>query len=112
MLGRSNNRQQAASLSQEIATAHTANTGPLLTIVGASAKLEGKFEITDSIQIECEVGGELSVGRVTGNIETDSLVISKGGFFNGNVIKSKGADAVAPLPVHLVDGARAATTQR
>ena len=71
MLGRSNNREQAASLSQEIATAH--NTGPLLTIVGASAKLEGKF---------------------------------------GSVIKGKGAEAVAPRPVHLVDGARAATTQR
>jgi cytoskeletal protein CcmA (bactofilin family) len=26
-------------------------------------------------------------GRVTGNIETDSLVIAKGGFFNGNVVK-------------------------
>jgi len=155
MLGRSNNKPQATSLSQEILTSPKANTGPLLTIVGASAKLEGKFEITDSIQIECEVGGELSVGgklvigekgvvsanvqtvdavimgvyegnmvatgnveiaetgRVTGNIETDSLVISKGGFFNGNVVKSKGDDAaMGPRPVHLVDGARAVTTQR
>ena len=155
MLGRSKNRPQAAPLSQEIATAPKANTGPLLTIVGASAKLEGKFEITNSIQIECEVGGELSVGgklvigekgvvsanvqtvdavimgvyegnmvatgnveiaetgRVTGNIETDSLVISKGGFFNGNVVKSKGDDAaVGPRPVRLVDGARAVTSQR
>ena len=155
MLGRSNNKPQATSLSQEILAGPKANTGPLLTIVGASAKLEGKFEITDSIQIECEVGGELSVGgklvigekgvvsanvqtvdavimgvyegnmvatgnveiaetgRVTGNIETDSLVISKGGFFNGNVIKSKGDDAATgPRPVHLVDGARAVTTQR
>lgn len=101
----------------------------LLTIAGDHAKVEGKFEIADSIQIECEVGGELTVGgrlvigekgvvtadvrtvdavimgryegnmvatgnveiaetgRVTGNIETDSLVISKGGFFNGNVVK-------------------------
>jgi cytoskeletal protein CcmA (bactofilin family) len=101
----------------------------LLTINGPSAKLEGKFEIAQSVQIECEVGGELSVGgelligergvvkanvqtvdaivqgtyegnmvasgtveitptgRVTGNIETDSLVIAKGGFFSGNVSK-------------------------
>lgn len=93
------------------------------------ARMEGKFQITDSIQIECEVGGELAVGgrlvigergvvhadvqtvdaiimghyegnmiatgnveiaetgRVTGNITTDSLVISKGGFFNGNITK-------------------------
>jgi len=101
----------------------------LLTVVGEFARMEGKFDITDSIQIECEVGGELNVGgklvigekgvvhanvqtvdavimgqyegnmiatgnveiaetgRVTGNIQTDSLVISKGGFFNGNITK-------------------------
>src|SRR6478752_2536794 len=99
----------------------------LLTVVGEHARMEGKFDITDSIQVECEVGGEMNVGgklvigekgvvnanvqtvdaiikghyqgnmiatgnveitdagRVTGNITTDSLVISKGGFFNGNV---------------------------
>src|SRR5258706_15925203 len=127
----------------------------LLTIVGERARIEGKFDIADSIQVECEVGGELNVGgklvigekgvvnanvqtvdaivmgvyegnmvatgnveiaetgRVTGNIETDSLVISKGGFFNGNVVKSKGEEAArGPRPVHLVDGARAVTTQR
>jgi len=32
-----------------------------LTIVGESAQIEGKFNIADSIQIECEIGGELSV---------------------------------------------------
>ncbi len=101
----------------------------LLTVVGEHARMEGKFDITESIQIECEVGGELNVGgrlvigkqgvvhanvqtvdamimghyegnmvatgnveiaetgRVSGNIQTDSLVISKGGFFNGNITK-------------------------
>ena len=115
----------------------------LLTIVGAEAKLDGKFEIADSIQIECEVGGELKVGgtlvigergsvhanvqtvdatihgeyegnmvatgsveitptgRVDGNLETNSLVISKGGFFNGNVSKIKEAEEGKP-PVYLV----------
>ena len=77
MLGRSNNKPQAASLAQEIAASPKANTGPLLTIVGASAKLEGKFEITDSIQIECEVGGELSVGG--------KLVIGEKGVVSANV---------------------------
>src|SRR2546423_13284269 len=107
----------------------------LLTVVGEHARMEGKFDITDSIQVECEVGGELNVGGklvigekgvvnanvqtvdaiimgvyegnmiATGNVETDSLVISKGGFFNGNVVKSKGEDAAkGPRPVHLVDG--------
>src|ERR1051326_5955000 len=107
----------------------------LLTIVGDTAKMEGKFDIADSIQIECEVGGELNVGgklvigekgvvsanvqtvdaiimgqyegnmvatgnveiaetgRVTGNITTDSLVISKGGFFNGNITKINDSNA-------------------
>ena len=113
----------------------------LLTVIGDHARMEGKFDITDSIQIECEVGGEVNVGgklvigekgvvnanvqtvdaiimghyegnmvatgnveitetgRVSGNIQTDSLVISKGGFFNGNVAKmhETGARQVVPI---------------
>ena len=103
--------------------------GPLLEIFGNEARLEGNFTIGDSIQIECEIAGQINVegklvigekgivradvntvdaiirgqyqgdmvatgsveitktGRVTGNIETDSLVISQGGFFNGKVVK-------------------------
>ena len=108
--------------------------GPLLTVMGETARLEGKFNIADSIQIECEIAGEINVegklvigekgvvradvhtadalimgryegnmvatgnveitstGRVAGNIETDSMVISKGGFFNGNVVKIQRAE--------------------
>ena len=130
-------------------------TGPitLLTVVGEQAKMEGKFDITDSIQIECEVGGELNVGgklvigekcmvnanvqtvdaiimgqydgnmvatgnveitstgRVSGNIQTDSLVISKGGFFNGNVTKineppGQQAAQQPARPVYLIEEKR------
>ncbi len=122
------------------------NPSPLLTVMGNDAKLEGKFDIADSMEIECEIGGELKVGgklvidhkgsvradvqtvdavihgeyegnmvatgsveitptgRADGNIETNSLVISKGGFFNGNVSKLKKkseAEEEKPL-VHLV----------
>ena len=112
-----------------------------LTVLGSEAKVEGTFEIADSIQIECEVGGRLKVGgrlvigergfvradveavdviiygkydgnmvatgsvevapsgRVVGNIETNSLVISRGGFFNGTTIKLKESEADAgPCP--------------
>jgi cytoskeletal protein CcmA (bactofilin family) len=131
----------------------TANTTQLLSVMGGSAKLEGKFEISDSIQIECEVGGEMNVGgklvigqngtvhadvrtvdavimgqyegnliatgdveitatgRVTGNIETDSLVIAKGGFFNGNVVKIQDAAAAQPSsrPLYVLDERRQAS---
>ncbi len=110
---------------------------PPLTVIGESARLEGKFNIAESIQIKGKVTGEINVGgrfvigekgivradvrttdalimgqyegnmvatgtveitatgRVSGNVETDSLVISKGGFFNGNVVKvQRGSEAV------------------
>ncbi len=111
--------------------------GPLLTVLGESARLEGKFTIQESIQIDCEVAGEINVegrlvigdkgivranvntvdalihgvyegnmvatgnvevtstGRVSGDIETDSLVVSKGGIFNGNVSKLRHAAEIA-----------------
>ncbi len=148
MLGRSVPQKQvpapAPSVPEE---ARPAGSMTLLTVVGDGAKMEGKFDIADSIHIECEVGGELNVGgqlvigekgvvnanvqtvdaviqgvyegnmvatgnveitatgRVTGNIETDSLVISKGGFFNGNVVKKNGREGKAP--VYLVEEKRA-----
>jgi cytoskeletal protein CcmA (bactofilin family) len=122
---------------------------PLLTVVGDRARMEGKFDIADSIQVECEIGGEMTVGgklvigekgsvsanvqtvdavimgnysgnmiatgnveitetgRVTGNITTDSLVISKGGFFNGNVTKMNDASN-GQRPVYMADDTRAA----
>src|SRR5439155_19145854 len=39
----------------------TSGAAQLLSVLGASAKIEGKFDISDSIQIECEVGGEMTV---------------------------------------------------
>ena len=111
------------------ATGDNGEPALLLTVVGNQARMDGKFDIADSIQIECEVSGALTVGgklvigekgvvsarvqtvdavimglyegdmvatgnveiattgRVTGNLRTDSLVISRGGFFNGNVVK-------------------------
>ena len=121
-------------------TSRLANPSTLLTVTGQTAKMQGRFEVADSLHIECEVGGELSVGgqlvigekgivnadvrtvdaliqgaytgnliatgtveitttgRVTGNIETDSLVISKGGFFNGNVVRAQATAGAGVAP--------------
>ncbi len=125
----------------DLSTDGTASvSSTLLGVTGDTAKLEGKFDIADSIEIECEVGGELNVGgkfiigqrgtvradvqtvdaiihgeyegnliatgsveitptgRVEGNLKTNSLVISRGGLFNGNVAKLKESDIEAGKP--------------
>jgi cytoskeletal protein CcmA (bactofilin family) len=151
MLGRKDAKPAMPTTSND----HNGTPQTLLTVVGSHAKVEGKFEIADSIQIECEVGGELNVGgklvigqhgrvtanvntvdavimgsydgnmvatgnveitetgQVSGNIQTDSLVISKGGFFNGNVVKINDKPATAATatpnaqrPVYLIDEKR------
>ena len=150
MLGRK--EPQKATGPQAPPNGHSATPITLLTVVGEAAKMEGKFDIADSIQIECEIGGELRVGgklvigekgvvnanvetvdaiimghydgnmtatgnveiaatgRVSGNIKTDSLVISKGGFFNGNVSKIHEDTAAGQRPVYLIDDKRAGQT--
>ena len=62
---------------------------------------EGNMVATGNVEIA-------ATGRVSGNIQTDSLVISKGGFFNGNVLKIKDLDIhKEPRPVYLVEEKRA-----
>ncbi len=121
--------ERPGTSTQSTAQDISASNAKLLTVSGDYAKIEGTFEIADSLEVECEIGGELNVrgklvigqqgvvtanvrtvdavvkgsyegnmvatgnveiaatGRVMGNITTDSLVISKGGFFNGNVTR-------------------------
>src|SRR5687768_3107568 len=90
MLGRKE-APKPTSLAQ--ANGHTPNPVPLLTVVGETAKMEGKFQIADSIQIECEVGGELVVGGklvigqkgvVNANVQTVDAIIM--GHYEGNMI--------------------------
>ena len=61
-------------------------------------RYEGDMVATGHVEIA-------TTGRVSGNIETDSLVIQKGGFFNGNVTKIK--DQEQRRPVYLLEGQRA-----
>jgi len=143
MLRRTNSPAPKQDPSEPQGNGKQSSLSALLTVMGGDARLEGKFDITDSIEIECKVGGELKVGgklvigergsvhadvrtvdaiihgeyegnmvatgsveispsgRVDGNIETNSLVISKGGFFNGNVVKLKETEEGKPA-IHLV----------
>ena len=140
----------------DLSTDGTASvSSTLLGVTGDTAKLEGKFDIADSIEIECEVGGELNVGgkfiigqrgtvradvqtvdaiihgeyegnliatgsveitptgRVFGNIETHSLVISKGGLFNGHVAKLTESEAEGSLrPVSVTELGQIARLRR
>ena len=120
----------------------------LLSVTGHTARIEGKFDISESLLVECEIAGELNVGaqivigsrgvvnanvqtvdavirgeyagnmiatgnieitetgRVNGNLETDSLVIQKGGIFNGNVTRRSGR-AERSGPVRLLEPVQA-----
>jgi cytoskeletal protein CcmA (bactofilin family) len=63
-------------------------------------RYDGNMVATGNVEIT-------ATGRVSGNIEPDSLVISQGGFFNGNVAKIRGHDAAeSPRPVHLLEDKR------
>jgi len=49
----------------------------LLTITGSNAKMEGKFDVSKSIEIDCEVRGELKVDG--------KIVIQKNGYVGADV---------------------------
>jgi cytoskeletal protein CcmA (bactofilin family) len=60
---------------------------------------DGNMVATGNVEIT-------ATGRVSGNIQTDSLVISKGGFFNGNVTKINEPSG-GQRPVYLIEEKRA-----
>jgi cytoskeletal protein CcmA (bactofilin family) len=64
----------------------------LLTIKGNSAKIEGKLIISNSIEIDCEITGELNVdgkliiqpsGHVNADVKTTDAMIN--GVYEGNM---------------------------
>jgi len=64
------------------------------------AVIQGTYEGTMVATGEVEIA---STGRVNGHIETDALVIAKGGTFIGNVTKPGGGKS---KPVYLLDDKR------
>ncbi len=67
---------------------------------------DGNMTATGNVEIT-------TTGRVSGNIKTDSLVISKGGFFNGNIAKINEQAPPVPgaRPVYLVEDKRTGQQQ-
>lgn len=53
------------------------NGTPALTIFGDTARIEGKFEIPQSLHVECEIEGELVIGG--------KLIVGENGAVNANV---------------------------
>ena len=45
----------------------------LLTVTGQTAKMHGKFEIADSLHVECEIGGRVFWGV---GIDTNTVTAS------------------------------------
>jgi cytoskeletal protein CcmA (bactofilin family) len=92
MFGEKKSPQKPAA-PQAVDNAKPVNPITLLTVVGDHARMEGKFDIADSIQIECEVGGELNVGGklvigekgvVSANVQTVDAIIM--GHYEGNMV--------------------------
>lgn len=57
--------------------ARAASANSLLTVFGGSARIEGRLEIAESIEIQCQVAGELEVG--------DTLTIGEQGEVSADV---------------------------
>jgi len=69
------------------------NQRTLLTIVGDSASVDGKFKISDSIEIDCKLKGKLVVdGKVT---------IQKRGFVNAD-IKTVSAEVIGKYEGNMI----------
>lgn len=129
-------QQQPHQAGQTTTLPGRATTPALLVIRGTGARLEGRFDIEESIEVQCQVTGELRVGgtivigeqgevsadittvnavilgsytgnlkasgsieiaatgRVSGTLESDELVIAKGGVFTGTVARPEPQPAV------------------
>jgi cytoskeletal protein CcmA (bactofilin family) len=97
MFGRKQEAQEPTPIEKPTAPPVT-----LLSVVGDTAKMEGKFQIADSIQIECEIGGELRVGGklvigekgvVNANVETVDAIIL--GYYDGNMTATGNVEIAA-----------------
>jgi cytoskeletal protein CcmA (bactofilin family) len=90
-----------SSFAKQYGAAPGSKPGTLLKIEGTGAQIEGKFQIAESIEIQCEITGELAVGgtlligergRVSADVSTVNAVIV--GNYTGN-LKASGSVEIA-----------------
>jgi cytoskeletal protein CcmA (bactofilin family) len=81
--------------------ASPASTNALLTVLGANARIDGRFVIEESIEVECQISGELHVGgtlvigehgEVSADITTVNAIIR--GQYEGT-LKASGSVEIA-----------------
>ena len=70
------------------------------TVETVDAVIQGHYDGTMTATGNVEIA---ATGRVRGNIKTDSLVISKGGYFRGNVVKINEEPAATLRSLYLID---------
>jgi cytoskeletal protein CcmA (bactofilin family) len=79
----------------------TATANSLLAVLGASARIEGRFEIEESIEVQCEIAGDMQVGGtvtigergvVSADISTVNAIIR--GRYDGD-LKATGSVEIA-----------------
>jgi cytoskeletal protein CcmA (bactofilin family) len=89
------------AFAKQYGAAPASKPGTLLKIEGSGARIEGKFQIAESIEIQCEVTGELAVGgtlligergKVSADVSTVNAVIV--GNYTGN-LKASGSVEIA-----------------
>jgi len=73
--------------------ASTSHPSTLLTVTGGAAKLQGRFDVADSLHIECEVDGEIRVGgqlligehaSVSADVQTGDALVH--GSYSGTMV--------------------------
>ena len=73
--------------------ASTSQPSTLLTVTGGAAKLQGRFDVADSLHIECEVDGEIRVGgqlligehaSVSADVQTGDALVH--GSYSGTMV--------------------------
>jgi cytoskeletal protein CcmA (bactofilin family) len=78
------------------------SAAPLLSIFGGAARIDGKFDLAGSLQVDCQVSGELRVGNrlvvgplgtVSADVRTVDIVVM--GRYEGSLVATGSVEIMA-----------------